>query len=119
MKKQSLNPSEHSIQTQIINYLKYKGWYVQRLNSGRMPYEYKGRKGFMMLAEKGTPDIFAFRKGTTIAGKFKQVRLLFIEVKREGNKPTLAQQHKMEELSEKGAVCLVATSIEDVQEQGY
>lgn len=100
--------TEHQIQTQIISFLRLKGFYVIRLNSGRMSYEYKGRRKFMMLAEKGTPDVMGFKYG----------QVLFVEVKRPGKKATLLQEMKMRELEEYGAKCLVATCIEDLEKAG-
>jgi hypothetical protein len=44
--------------------------------------------------------------------------LYFIEVKKPGKEPELAQVMKMNELEEKGAFCLVAHSVEEVQEAG-
>lgn len=111
-------PLEHQIQQEIINYLKFRGWYVMRLNSGRMPYTYKGKQKFMMLAEKGTPDILAFKKAIW-DGEFEgDAELYFIEVKRQGNKPTALQLAKMRELEEYGAQCICVHSLEELQREG-
>lgn len=110
-----MEPTEHQIQQACINYLKIQGWYVQRMNSGKMAYEYKGRRKFLMLAERGTPDILAFKKTGDWYNYKPVVRIIFVEVKRPGNKPTDLQEMKMRELKEFGAECFVATSVEDLQ----
>lgn len=106
-------PTEHSIQTAIINYLGYLGYYVQRLNSGavRTP-----TGGLVRLAAKGTPDIMAFKKCPMNFGE-EDVHLFFIEVKRPGKKATFNQEHMMKELEAHGAKCIIATSVEDLEEQ--
>lgn len=48
----------------------------------------------------------------------KDGRLLCVEVKRPGNKPTDTQRMVMAELEAHGARCLVATSVEDVRRAG-
>ena len=67
----------------------------------------------MMLAEKGTPDLMAFKK--IYPGKPGNI-LIFVEVKRPGKKPTYLQEQKMKELEEYGAKCIVATSIDDLKD---
>lgn len=102
--------SESQIQTQIINFLRYRGYYVQRMNSGAM----RDRNNRLVrMARAGTPDIMAFRQR---GNRFRFVELLFIEVKVPGNKPTPLQQAVMEELEEHGARCIVAHSVEEVEE---
>lgn len=101
--------TEHQLQTQLMHYLKFSGYYVQRLNSGMVENKYGGR---IRLGDKGTPDIMAFKD---IHG---QLQLLFIEVKTPKNpKPTFWQEQKMAELSEHGAICLVVHSLEELEEK--
>lgn len=102
--------TEHEIQNLCINYLKSKGFYVMRLNSGRMPYTYKGRRKFMSLASKGTPDVMAFRH------KIGGCEIFFFEIKKPGMEPTGLQLHKMEELEQFGASCHVVHSLEEIGE---
>lgn len=114
--------SEKQIQTQIINYLRYKGWYVMRLNSGKYSVGEGRSTRFIMGQEAGTPDLLAFKK-TKFGLNVEDVEpltnmglsLVFIEVKVPGNKPTPLQAAKMKELETYGARCLVATCIEDVE----
>lgn len=99
--------SEHQIQSDIIGYLRYKGFYVTRMNSGKMRYtNARGGTNLLHLHEAGTPDVLAIREG----------RCFFIEVKRPGNKPTRLQTMKMAELEEFGAKCIVAYSIDDLKD---
>jgi len=111
------NIPEKAIQSQILSILRYNGFYVQRMNSGGMKASYTFKRGaraggvshrFMRAAAIGTPDIMAFK---IIDGK---TQLFFIEVKRPGNEPTMLQKLKMEELTDHGAKCFIATSVEDV-----
>ncbi|MDQ2831836.1 MAG: VRR-NUC domain-containing protein [Chloroflexota bacterium] len=96
---------ERAIQAAIIEYLRWRGFYVQRLNSGAARVE----SGHLIrMAAAGTPDVLAIKDG----------RALFVEVKRPGNKPTALQQAMMETLRGYGARCLVATSVEDLHAAG-
>lgn len=71
----------------------------------------------MQLCAPGTPDIMAFKiiENPLSSGRFSTVDLLFVEVKRPGNKVTILQEAKMKELEGYGARCKVATSIEDIE----
>lgn len=101
--KKLFKQSEHSIQTEIINYLESRMWYTQRMNSGAIRTD-KGN--LVRMNRAGTPDIFALKNG----------KCLFIEVKRPGNKPTALQTAVMEELEQYGARCLVVHSVEELEE---
>jgi hypothetical protein len=111
-----MKPTEQEIQKTIIDYLRLKGYYVQRMNSGKMSYMYKGKQSFMSLADAGTPDLLAFKRYQYQATG--GVEMYFIEVKRPGKKPTTLQLAKMSELQEYGAACLVATSVNDLINAG-
>jgi hypothetical protein len=125
MKTQLPPLTENQVKDVITQYLRTKGYYVQRLNSGLVPVVNKyGKRHMVQLAPAGTPDIMAFR-GVLIRMSpahqvlTKQLQLLFIEVKRSPkHKPTPLQLAKMEELSEYGARCIVASSIDDLQRAG-
>jgi hypothetical protein len=113
----SIQPTEQQIQKTIMDYLKLRGYYVQRLNSGRMAYEYKGRNSFINLNAAGTPDIMAFKEIVCLCVNHEtnhDLKLYFIEVKRPGKKATPLQIEKMKELEKYGARCIVATCIEDL-----
>ena len=114
---------EHAVQTEITNWLKAHGYYVIRNNSGAIP---DARGHLIRLAPAGTPDLMAFkmkehdRDICTDACCFGQdIVLYFIEVKRDKTcKPTDNQIRKMSELTEAGAICFIATSIEDLESRG-
>jgi Holliday junction resolvase len=101
-------PTEHAIQTQLMQYLRTKGWYVMRLNSGKFSVGEGAGRRFINGQDAGTPDLMAFIALPT------GIRLYFIEVKRPGKKPTPLQKAKMEDLEKYGAHCFVATCIEDL-----
>ncbi len=112
-------PLEHQTMQQIVNYLKYKGWYVMRLNSGRYSVGEGRSRRYIMGQEKGTPDLLAFKPVIRENRRYREIEdLLFIEVKRQGNKPTELQLAKMRELEEYGARCLVIHSLEELQAEG-
>ena len=103
--------SEHEIQTQILHYLGYKGFYTMRLNSGMIPMQSAKGSRLIRMAQAGTPDIFAFGN----KGVDNEVKLYFFEVKAEGKSATFLQEQKMIELTEHGAICAVVHSIEEVK----
>ena len=119
-KTKQLKESEHAIQTAILHYLGYKGFYTIRLNSGMIPIISKGRSRLIRMAERGTPDIMAFRKfNQKINGiplTLPLPDLFFFEVKVPGNKPTFLQEAKMKELEEYGAKCYVVHSVKEVEQ---
>ena len=108
--------SEHEIQTSIMHYLGYRGWYTQRMNSGAIRTE---RGGLVRMNKAGTPDILAFKPGGCDPAEYGQdwvhAELLFIEVKRPGKKATPLQLATMRELTKYGARCIIATSVEDLE----
>lgn len=111
-----LKLSEHQIQNQIEAYLRGKGYYVDRMNSGNMRFRNsRGGWDFVKLHPAGTPDLMAFKALYNNDGGRIGTNLYFIEVKAPGNKPTRLQLLKMEELEQKGARCFVAYSLEDIQ----
>src|SRR5882672_9108002 len=114
----NITPTEHQIQTQIIQYLRFKGLFVLRLNSGAMRMQSKGKEYLMRMSPAGTPDIMAFNSCPCCAEN-AGAHIYFIEVKRsKKDKPTALQLAKMDELREFGAVCFVASSVDDLKEYG-
>lgn len=114
--------SEHQLQTQIINYLRFKRYYVDRMNSGAMRQrDSHGKMYIIRMHPVGTPDLMAFKQErveTPEHSAYYKTLLYFIEVKVPGNKPTRMQTMKMQELTNHGAKCLVATGIEDLVKEG-
>jgi len=101
---------ERDIQSAIIQYLKLKKYYVFRMNSGTQVIEQPATaRRVIRSAPAGTPDLLALRDG---------MAPLFVEVKRPGNKPTPIQREMMAILEGYGAHCVVATSVDDLREQG-
>ncbi len=96
---------ERAIQAACMEYLRYRGYHVLRLNAGALPNA-QGRPVHLLPA--GCPDVLAIKDG----------RALFVEVKRPGKKPTARQVAMMDTLRGYGARCLVATSIADLQDAG-
>lgn len=110
--KLPIKQSEKEIQSDCMQYLQLKGWYVLRLNSGMA----KTEKGMIRLAPAGTPDLMAFKKITFMdGGENSCVELIFIECKVPGNKPTLYQKEMMKQLEKHGAKCLVIHSREELE----
>lgn len=124
----TLLPTEAEIQKTLIEYLRLRKYYVQRLNSGAMRMQYKGKDYMMRMSEAGTPDIMAFKGDPypkhylNLDGTVSQapaLKLYFIEVKRTKKiRASEAQVAKMKELESYGARCLVACSIEDLKAEG-
>lgn len=120
-----LKISEHQLQTQLMQYLRSIGYYVMRLNSGKFSVGEGRFKRFINGQDAGTPDLLAFKlfEGMHDIGdthpriECNEVKLLFVEVKVPGNKPTSLQTAKMEELTEYGAKCITAHSLEELIEK--
>jgi len=114
--KNQIKISESEIQKSVIEYLKYKKYYVIRLNSGNQVKEYNGKKYMIKMQEAGMPDLMAFRSymsyGITI------VKLYFFEIKAPGKKPTAMQMAKMGELEAYGAICRVITDVKELEAMG-
>lgn len=55
--------SETNLVKACEQYLRLKGVFCYRNNTGGMTYEYKGKKGFMRFGAVGSPDIIAVING--------------------------------------------------------
>lgn len=99
-------PTEHAIQTSILEYLNYSGHWALRVNSGQYAID-DGfhRRRFMKGAPAGTSDI---------VGCTKDGRFFAIECKRPGKKPTPQQEYFLDRIRDKGGITIVATCLEDV-----
>ena len=103
-----MEPTEHQIQSSILEWLPYLGVFAWRNNSGMIALTGKdGKPRMIKMGMAGLPDILGIQKSTG--------RLVAIEVKRPGKKPTDIQQRMLQELTDYGALAFVATNIEDVQ----
>jgi len=100
-------PTEHQIQNQLLGFLRMKGYFCIRLNAGKYSVGEGRNRRFVMGVEAGIADLLAIKHG----------KCFFIEVKRSAkHKATPLQLEKMKELEEYGAVCIIASSIEDLKE---
>jgi len=107
MKKNTLyEPSEHDIQTSILNVLPYYDVFAWRNNSGIIPVGEGRYRRMIKLGVAGMPDILGIQRSSG--------RLVGIEVKKPGKKPTDTQKHMLETLEEYGAIVIVAHSVEDI-----
>ena len=80
---------ESKIQSRIIGKLRECGYFVTKLS---------------VTSTAGIPDLLAIKEG----------RAYFIEVKRDGNKPSELQLYRIKELQSYGAVVIVAYSLDDI-----
>jgi hypothetical protein len=110
-----LGLTEHQIQNQCIQYLKLKGFYVIRLNSGVLRASDASRTRLIRMAAAGTPDVMAFKQYEVVTA-FTYREILFLEIKRPGKNPTPIQEQKMAELETYGAKCLVIHSLEELEQ---
>lgn len=97
---------EADIQRQILHWLKLKGIFHFRSNTGAFAGEYKGKKRFVRFGKKGTPDIFAVLGG----------KIFGIEVKRPKGELSEDQVRFGNELLAAGGEYIVASCLEDVLE---
>ena len=118
----SLKVSEREIQKSITEYLRLKKYMVIRLNSGSFPLGEGKNRRFFRSCEPGTPDLMAFKEGNCdpaeLGSNDVHAKLYFIEVKAGKNKATQLQLDKMAELAVYGATCIIAHSVEELQEAG-
>jgi Holliday junction resolvase len=82
---------EAEIQRRIIEYLEKHGWIVNKI---------------LQCTKNGWTDIEAFRK---------YPEMVFIEVKRPGQKPEPLQEYRHQKLRERGFTVIVAHDIKDVK----
>jgi hypothetical protein len=92
---------EQDIVNAIVEYLNYAGHFCWRNNTGA----FKTQKGMYWFGRKGSSDIL---------GVHKNGRFIAIEVKIGSNKPTIAQDSFLKEVSNRGGYSLVAYGLNDV-----
>jgi hypothetical protein len=103
-----MNLPERTIQSQILEYLGYRGIKAFRINAGMIPTGEKRSRRMIRLAPKGFSDIVAVLPGG---------RACFIECKTAKGKTTPFQDIFLEEMREQGALAFVARSTEDVERE--
>lgn len=99
---------ESDVQKQILEYLAWKHIFVWRQNSGATVYEDKnGNQRFVRYASiNGISDIM---------GILPDGRLLAIEVKRVGKKPSDDQKKFLAAIKKNNGVAILAYSLDDVK----
>ena len=105
-------PKEKEIQRTILDWLRVKGAFPIRINSGAMQGDHKGKRWFLRFtSEPGCADILCCLRGAFIS----------VEVKRPGasTAPTrkLAQESFAESVRRAGGIALVVTGIDDLERQ--
>ncbi len=98
-KTNTLTIRETPLSAQIAEWLDARNIYNDRLNCGRIETK---RGHWITLCKTGTPDRFAIVRG----------QIIFVEVKKRGEKPHLEQIYRHEKLFESGAIVLVADSFD-------
>ncbi len=94
-------PKESEIQKAILEYLKLKGYFCWRNNSGAFKTE---RGGFYRMGIKGAPDIFLIKEG----------RFIGLEVKTRLGTLSEAQEAFKVALEAAGGTYLIVRSLDDV-----
>ncbi len=98
---------EADVQKQILDYLAWRHVFVWRQNSGAVVYEDENRnKRFVRFASvNGISDIL---------GILPDGRLLAIEVKKKGKKPSDDQEKFLAAIKRNNGVAILAYSLDDV-----
>src|SRR3990167_1736236 len=99
-KLKTQTPSEHDIQTIILEYLKLRGHYCKRVNTGAFRGEHNGKRWFVRTAPKGTLDIDGVQRGTG--------RGFAIEVKSKYGKLSPEQEQVISEINKCGGLAFIA-----------
>ncbi len=94
-------------------------FFYERLNSGTMIAEYKGGKRAIRMCRNGTSDFFVFQdcnqNDVPFAYAFKNVRLLFIELKTPKTKQNDDQLAFEAEVKKHGADYVVIRDIKELE----
>ena len=113
--------TEAQIQRAILEYLKLKGVFCWRQNSGAFRLHGAGGDRFVRAGFPGISDILGIlRLAVQLDGptqRWYNGRFLAIEVKRPGQKPTPDQQAFLAAVKANGGVAFIATSVEDVRKE--
>ena len=105
--------SEKQIQDSILGYLKLKGIFSWRNNTGSMMATYKGKVRRIRFGFRGVSDILGI---APLSHGLAPGRFFAIEVKRAGKTPTADQQAFLDAVKREGGIAIVARSLKDVQE---
>jgi hypothetical protein len=97
-------PLEKDVQKAIVEYLTLIGFMVLRINSGALRI---GDRFVRFNSARGCSDLLVVAKPSG--------RLIAVEVKREGNKPTELQEAFLEEVRRAGGVALCVSSVDQLR----
>ena len=111
-------PSRSETETKLVynclQYLKVKGIFAWRNNTGAAKAQYKGKRRFIRYGLKGSSDIL---------GILPDGRFLAIECKRKGTYPTKDQRAFLKQIEANKGVALLVRNIADLiralEDQGY
>lgn len=95
----------------IISYLTIKGHFVWRNNSGVVKSDYTNKYG----QYKKRMWRAGVKGGSDILGIAKNGKMIAVECKIKGNKPTELQTQFLEEIKSRGGYAIIAYDLEDVQ----
>lgn len=129
--------AERDLVKAVIQLINARGGFAWRNQSGRTLLQSKGKTRAIHMGRKGLPDVIGILptylhvqgqpKSITVesrdvpvdrlGGSFRATigRLIAVECKRPGNKPTREQEAMLAELRKRGALVVVAFDIKDVE----
>jgi hypothetical protein len=111
--KKPKSPLESAIQRKILDYLKVKGIFHFRVNTGGVMR--MGRWTPSPNITKGVADIIAIKSEHDPICECQFGRFLAIEVKRPGLKPSEDQEKFLRSVTDAGGIAIVAYSLADVR----
>jgi hypothetical protein len=89
-----LKLSENDVEAQVVSWLKTMGWRVYRMSVGARQ---NSNGGWVKFGEKGVADYMAWRVVNIWKAPPRHCELLFLEVKRPGEKPSAHQVRWLEQ----------------------
>lgn len=104
--------SENDIKNAVIKYLRLRGYWVMRLNTGAFSGEYHGKRRFVRFAVPGCADILAIRQRTPLDAP----SVVWIETKSETGRQTERQRQFEREVKAVGCWYFVVRSLDDLKE---
>ncbi len=93
--------SEQALQNACITFLRYRRYWVMRVNSGAVQTK---NDTFVKMGEKGVPDVLAIKYG----------QAKWFEIKLPGKKSTLIQKARQDELRAAGCEVYEIHSLEEL-----
>ena len=100
---------ESEIQKQILDYLKGRGYFAERMPLGGVQMNVGGNKFMRKNPLSGFPDLFFFSNNNTVYPKF-----VGIEVKTLTGKQSNIQKEWEKKLTDIGVLYFLARSVDDV-----